>query len=56
MSFDAVNNTENQEPIPLTPVPAGVVSITSDAVDMELVNGLLRLRADANPAALCLWV
>ena len=46
MSFDQVTNIENQEPNPLAPVPAGVVRIAGDAVDMELLNAFEELQSD----------
>ena len=46
MSFDQVTNNENMETAPLPLAPADVVRITSDAVDMELLNAFEALQSD----------
>ena len=46
MSFEQIINSENQETNPLAPVLAGVVRITCDAVDMELLKGFEDLQSD----------
>jgi len=46
MSFDQIIKNENQETTPLAAVPAGVVRLTSDAVDMELLNAFEELESD----------
>src|SRR5258706_5776131 len=46
MSFEPIITTENQETISLIPAPAGVARITSDAVDMKLLNAFEELQAD----------
>ena len=46
MSFEQTINNENQETNPLAPVLAGVVTITCDVVDMELLKGFEDLQSD----------
>jgi len=46
MSFEQIISNENQETNPLAPVLAGVVRITSDAVDMQLLNAFEDLQSD----------
>ena len=46
MSFEQIIKNENHGATPHPPVPAGVVRITSDAVDMELLNAFEELQPD----------
>jgi len=45
MSFEQIIKTEKQEENTLVPALAGVVRMTSDAVDMELLNAFEELQA-----------
>lgn len=46
MSFEQIIKNENQEANPLVPALAGVVRMTSDAVDMKWLNAFEELQAD----------
>src|SRR5258708_15548373 len=46
MSLEQIINNENQEESPLVPELAGLVMITGDAVDMELLNAFEELQSD----------